>query len=302
MIEESAKTESQKTKKIKKRLFLTKIIILVSMIIFGYFGFKYFQIISEQRSKAKAEVGKFDNIESEIFDLSDDYKNTESGDLQSLPDITVNELKEKGAEFIYHMLLKNQVQINDLKEQVQSLKADFAKYKGQEKIGKIIFSYIDLRQKIIADENYEDALKSFEMLVVFDVRLSAEVVKLKPLLKNYSDAKKLNKDFEKLIPKIIATKNNGEDQGFVAKVRHYISKLIVIRRVDGKNQFNVDGIVAKTEKLLIEQNYQEALNALLILDPIYHSVLADFLTELSGSLEVQKVDSEILLYLKNLSQ
>lgn len=305
MSEEKNRTEVQKSearspvKTKRDKLFFTKLVALIALIVFSYFGFKYFQILSEQKQKAKAEISKFDNIESEIFDLADASK---SSDIDPASDISVEELKEKGAEFIYHMLLKNQVQINALKEQIQSLKSDFTKYKSQEKIGKIIFTYVDLRQKIIAGENYDNELKSFEVLSAFDEKLSGKLDKLKPLLKNYSDAKKLKKEFNELIPQLIATKNNPVEAGFIAKIRYNISKLIVIRRIDGKNPFDVDGIIVKTEKLLNEENYQDALTNLLALDQSNHAIIVNFLNDLNATLEVQKVDQEILLYLKNLSQ
>jgi hypothetical protein len=52
---------------------------------------------------------------------------------------------------------------------------------------------------------------------------------------------------------------------------------------------------------LQEQNYQEALNNLVALDPLYHSVIVNFLDKLNVALEVQKIDQEILSYLKTLS-
>jgi hypothetical protein len=75
----------------------------------------------------------------------------------------------------------------------------------------------------------------------------------------------------------------------------------VIRRIDGKNPNDVDGIVAKTEKALHNENYQEALETLLTLDQTYHEILVNFLSELSADAEVKQIDFEILSHLKNLS-
>ena len=295
--------ENKKNNSIRKRhFFLTKSVILLSLIFFGYFGFKYWNNERIQQLEAKVKIDKNNVADGEIFDLSDEYKNQyDDQNIENFPDLTANELKEKGAEFIYQMLLKNQVQINDLKDQLQALRADFVKYKNQEKIGKMIFAYIDFRQKIFSDFIDEDSLKNFEMLSAFDQNLQAKIVKLKPLLAGFSHKKNLEKSFNDLIPKLVAKKNINPDSGFVAKIRYQLSKLIVIRRIDGKNVGDVDEIVVKTEKLLREKNYQEALNSLLRLDQSYHEILVNFLDDLSSAAEIQKIDQEILNYLKSLT-
>jgi len=200
------KTNSE-LKNIKKQFLLINILTLIVVGFFIYFGFKYFQIKEAAKNSAKTEVGKFDNIENEIFDLSEEYKaQGEDQDPSGLASLSANEMQERGAEFVYQSLLKNQLQINDLKTQVQSVKDEFSKYKNREKITKIIFSYIDLRQKIFAnnevsinetnDKNvitgYEDSLRNFEMLVVLDNdKLQENAVKLRPLLEKFVNQKSL---------------------------------------------------------------------------------------------------------------
>jgi len=306
MTEEKAKRSSENlaSKSFKKKFSLTRVAVLFVIIFSGYLGLRYFEIKQSRKLSAKAEVGKFDNIESEIFDLGEEYKNQLTGDSHDphgLSDLPLNAVQENGAEFIYKMLLKNQSEINDLKQQTQFLKSEFTKYKNQEKLGKLILSYVDFRQKLLVGLSGEDELKNFEMLAAYDQNLQDKVSKLKPLLKTFASREKLTKDLASLIPEIIATKNSGAQDAFFAKVRHNISKLITIRRIDGKNPDDVDGIIVRTEKLLHDANYQEAFDSLMALDASYHAILADFLSELSTTVEVRKIDSEILSYLKTLS-
>jgi hypothetical protein len=286
----------------KNQHFLIKMVAILSLIAFSYVGFKYWQIEKSQRLAAQEHVKKFDNVESEIFDLSDEYKaeNPEEN-FNDLEDLTINELREKGAEFIYQMLIKNQVQINDLKEQINSLKSQITKYKNQEKIGKMILVYVDLREKFLAGANYSDSLKSFEILASSDENLQKKITKLKLLLPNFTSKKDLENSFEKLIPDLITIKTNKPDGGIIAKIRHNISKLVIIRKIDGKNPESVDGIIAIAEKHLREESYQEVMNSLLSLKPDYHKILSDFLTKLNVAIELQKVDEEILNYLKSLT-
>lgn len=291
------KTDANASK--KKQFFLVKIVVSFALIFFGYFGFKYWQISVAKKSQAKSQIEKFDNVESEIFDLADEYKNHSGAN--DLSDMTMNELKEKGAEFVYQMLLKNQVQIEDLRIQIQELKSEILKYKNQEKIGKMIFTYVDLRQNIFSGKSGEEELKTFELLISSDEILQNKITKLKPLLANFSHQERLITAFSDLIPELVITKDHNPNPNLVAKIRRNLSKLIIVRRIDGKNPNNIDGIIVKIEKSLQAENYQEAFNQALSLDQNYHEILKEFLDSLSVAVEVQKIDQEILNYLKTLS-
>ena len=291
-------SEVIKTEK-KKRSFLTKIIVIFVVIFAGYVGVRYWQIKALHRLNAQLESGKFDNIESEIFDLSSDDKNHEDVHLDDskLSDITLTELKEGGAEFIYQLLLKNQVQIGDLKTEIQNLKLEFAKYKSQEKAGKIIFVYVDLRQRFYAGENFAETLKSLETLTALDKNLQAKITLLKPNLEKFHGSKTLLKDFTALIPDLIATKTDNHDNSLVKKIRHNLSKLVVIRKLDANTQ-SVDGIIRTTENFIQAENFGEAFNSFSLLDQSYQEISPEFLEELKAAAEIQKIDEEILLYLR----
>ncbi len=282
----------------KKKISIKRTAILFVILFVGYFGLRHFEIQQARKLKATSEVSKFDNIESEIFDLAEEYK---SGSHENLSDIPLSEIQEKGAEFVYKMLLRNQQQINDLKQETQSLRLEFTKYKSHEKLIKIVFAYVEFRQRLFVGEAYENHLKNFEMLTSSDQNLQEKIAKMRISLKNYAYNKKLSADFDQLIPEIIATKTSNSETGIFAKVLHNLSKLIVVRRVDGKNPNDVDGIIARTEKLLAEENYEKALEALLMLDQNYHEILVNFLNELNSAAEVKKIDEDISSYLKTLN-
>ncbi len=264
------------------------------MILVCFLAVQFFQI----KNKKLANNGAQKESIEDIFDLSDSYKNGENEDLS---DLTINEMKEKGAEFVYQSILKNQVQINDLKQQIQNLNSEFSKYKSQEKLGKIIFAYIDFRRDLLGLKPYQQDLRNFEMIIFADQILQDKVEKLKPLLTNFNNQKQLQKSFKEIIPELLATNNSSGQNDFLSKVRHYISKLIVIRRIDGKNPNDIDGIILKIEQSLSEENYQEALNSSLLLDQNYHQIMTGFLEKLNNALEIQKIDQGILDYLKKLT-
>jgi hypothetical protein len=286
------------TNSAKKRSgFLTKFIAVIALTILTIFvtfsAAKFWKSNPQNSTKEEAS-------DHEIIGLADDFSGEDRDD--ELSDLTVNEMREKGAEFIYQILLKNQGKIEDLQNQIQSLRAEVQKYRSQEKIGKMVVVYVDLRDKIIAGKPYSEEMRSFEILAASDDSLAAKTSKLRSSLEKFSTKEKLQKNFADLIPEIILNKKKGADQeSLLGKARQYFSRLIIIRRIDQKNPQDVDSAVVKIEKALAAENYQEALASALSLDQSYHEILKNFLDELSATLEFHQIDREILNYLKSLS-
>ena len=285
-------TTSQKTPE-KKGSILTKIILLIALIGGGLVAIKLWRKGSEQTKQEQ-------RLDQDIIGLAEGY--ADQGDQEDLSDLSVNELREKGAEFIYQMLLKNQLKIEDLGAQLQALKSEVLKYRSQEKLGRMILIYVDLREKIISEKGYNEEMKSFEILSASDEVLTAKIAKLKPLLSSFASQKKLEKNFANIIPELIINKKNSvANESLVAKIQRNISRLVVLRRIDEKNPQEVDTVVVRIEKLLKQENYSDALSAGLSLPADYNPILKNFLDELHASLEVKQIDQEILNYLKSLN-
>ncbi len=285
-------TTSQKIPE-KKSSILTKIILLIALIGGGLVAVKLWQKGSEQ---TKPEQG----LDQEIIGLVEGY--SDQSEQEDLSDLGINDLREKGAEFIYQMLLKNQLKIEDLSAQLQALKSEVLKYRNQEKLGKMILVYVDLREKILSEKVCSEEMKSFEILSASDEVLTAKIAKLKPLLLSFASQKKLEKNFAEIIPELIINKKNSvTNESLIAKIQRNISRLIVLRRIDEKNPQEIDAIVVRIEKLLKQENYSDAFSAALSLPADYNPILKNFLDELHASLEVKQIDQEILNYLKSLN-
>lgn len=285
-------TTSQKIPE-KKGSILTKIILLIALIGGGLVAVKLWQKGSEQ---TKPEQG----LDQEIIGLVEGY--SDQSEQEDLSDLGINDLREKGAEFIYQMLLKNQLKIEDLSAQLQALKSEVLKYRNQEKLGKMILVYVDLREKILSEKVCSEEMKSFEILSASDEVLTAKIAKLKPLLLSFASQKKLEKNFAEIIPELIINKKNSvTNESLIAKIQRNISRLIVLRRIDEKNPQEIDAIVVRIEKLLKQENYSDAFSAALSLPADYNPILKNFLDELHASLEVKQIDQEILNYLKSLN-
>jgi len=282
-----------------KSSFARRIALMAILMVLVVVGFQYYKVKYSQRAKLQDEIAKFDNIESDIFDFSGDGKNHEEVhfDDSKLSELTLTELREGGAEFIYQLLLKNQVQIADAKTEIQALKADLAKYKSQEKAQKTIFVYIELRQKFYQGENFSENLKSFEVLAALDKNLQEKFNELKPNLAKFYGSKKIQQDFISLIPDFIATKSNDANASLMKKIRHNLSKLVVIRKLSASTQ-TVDGIIKLVEDSLQNEDFIAAFNNFSLLDASFQAVSPEFVEKLKAASEVQKLDQNILLYLR----
>ena len=277
----------------KKSSILTKIILLI-LLIGGVL------VVVKLWHKNPENPKQEQSSDHDLIGLVEGY--ADQNNQEDLSDLATNELREKGAEFIYQMLLKNQLKIEDLNTQLQTLKSEVLKYRSQEKLGKMILVYVDLREKILFEKSYDEDLKIFEVLGASDEVLTGKIAKLKPLLPIFVTQKKLEKNFANIIPELIINKKNSvTNESLIAKIQRDISRLVVLRRIDEKNPGEVDAVVVRIEKLLKQENYSDALSAALSLPADYNPILKNFLDELHTSLEVKQIDQEILNYLKSLN-
>ncbi len=287
---------------IKRKLKITNVFLIIfSIALLVFLITQYYQKL---KTKQNNQSIKSESLEEDFFDISDEYKKSENKKDEDLPDITATELQEKGVDFFYRVFLKNQVQINSLQQEIVSLRNEFTNYKNSEKSIQIIFSYIELREKLFKknflDLNFQKSFENFDAITKNDNFLSERINKLKVLLSNIKTHEEILQMFEKLIPEIIATKKFEKKDSWLNNFRHYLAKIIVIRKIDDENLSDVDGIIRSTEQLLKKENYNEALNVFIKIDEKYLQISQDFMSTLKDSSEIQKIDQEIFSYLKNL--
>jgi hypothetical protein len=276
----------------EKNNYLKIAIIAIALLVICYVAFKLLTATKTQEAK-EVETTQFD---SEIFDINDEYKASES----DLAELTVSQMREKGADFIYQMLLKNQLQIESLKGDVRDLQNEVRKYKSHEKIGKMILSYVKLRDRIFAGEDYSKELSTFDLLSLNDKTLNKLSLALGEKLKNFSSNEKLRQEFSVLSPELIAIKNHGNSDEFFPKMMRNISKIITIRRTDKVDGNDVDAVIFRIEKSLKEKDYSKALADLNSLEEKYRDVSMPFVSSLESRIDIEKLDQKITSHLEQL--
>ncbi len=287
---------------IKRKLKIANVFLI--NVVIALVVFLITQYYQKLKTKQSNQTIKSESLEEDFFDISDEYKKSENKKDEDLPDITATELQEKGVDFFYRVFLKNQVQINSLQQEIASLRSEFTNYKNSEKSIQIIFSYIELREKLFKknflDLDFQKSFENFDAITKNDNFLSERANKLRVSLSLVSTHREILQMFEKLIPEIIATKKFDKKDSWFNNFRHYLAKIIVIRKIDDENLSDVDGIIRSTEHLLKQENYNEALNVFIKIDEKYSQISQDFMSTLKNLAEIQKIDQEIFLYLKNL--
>ena len=239
--------------------------------------------------------------EDSILDISDEYRAGLENET-TVHDLNISEIKEKGAEFVYQLLIKNQVQIEDINNQLRNFKGDFIKLKSREKINKLIINYVELREKLFNGEDCKSEIEGYDLLSVSDEFLQNKFVVIKEGYTLFSTQKKLMESFKVVTNQLIINENYNEKKASLfEKLRHNFNKLVVIRKVKNLNPDRLEGVINQIELALSQKNYQEALNKSLSLDKAYFPIIQKFLEELSIAIEIQSADKEIIKYLKSLT-
>jgi hypothetical protein len=242
-----------------------------------------------------------DSKEDSILDISDEYRDGLENET-TVHDLNISEIKEKGAEFVYQLLIKNQVQIEDINNQLRNFKGDFIKLKSREKINKLIINYVELREKLFNGEDCKSEIEGYDLLSVSDEFLQSKFLIIKEGYALFSTQKKLLESFKSITNQLIINENYDEkNTSLFEKLRHNFNKLVVIRKVKNLNPDQLEGVINQIELALSQKNYQEAMNKSLSLDKAYFPIVQKFLEELSIAIEIQNADKEIIKYLKSLT-
>lgn len=270
---------------------LKKLFWLILAIVIIFIAAKIHDEYQYKKAAKLVTPDQLSNIETQIFDINSNADNNGSIAISSEGDTS---------------LIKQKLQIEELQKQLQILQIELDKLKNQDKLPKIIIALVELQNQFELGKNYDGNLSKLEALSASDLVLNNKIEKLKAVLKNSpKHSREISNNFAGIIPQIIALKySEPQNTGIIGKIWNNISKLITIRRIDGivkKPKQNVDFIILQTEKLIAEEKYEQALNLLSTLGQDYQPVLVKVNFDLQNAADFQKVNSEILSYLKELS-
>jgi len=285
----------------KKSHFLLKSFFVVVLTFVCLMVYKNLQIKEGVIVKKPVVNIDKDSKEDSILDISDEYKAGLENET-TVHDLNISEIKEKGAEFVYQLLIKNQVQIEDINNQLRNFKGDFIKLKNHEKINKLILNYVELREKLFNGEDCKSEIEGYDLLSVSDEFLQNKFLVIKEGYALFPTQKKLLESFKSITNQLIINENYDEkNASLFEKLRHNFNKLVVIRKVKNLNPDRLEGVINQIELALSQKNYQEAMNKSLSLDKAYFPIVQKFLEELSIAIEIQNADKEIIKYLKSLT-
>jgi hypothetical protein len=293
--------ENFKSKKTTKNSALLKIflIILVSVIIIIIY--QNFQIKNSSSVKNFLPIATNTHTISDdnLLDVSEEYKNNNEA---TLHDLNLSEIKEKGAEFVYQLLIKNQVQIEELNNQVRLLKIDLDRVKNQEKFNKLILSYIELREKIFSHTDCQKELENFDLLIAKDEFLVKKFSVIKENFIEMIPHETIIKNFNQITKDLIVNENyNHETADLLSKIQHNFKRLVIVRKITNAGQNSLEYRINNIETLLKQKNYNSVLTELLALDKLYFPIIEKFLEDIGLIIEINNADQDIIRYLKSLN-
>lgn len=248
-----------------------------------------------QAAKKAAQLESLQNIETQIYDASSLQKNN----------VVSAETAIASGNNYAAALLSQQTKIEELQKKYEALILELNKIRNQDKISKLVITFVELNNNVTAQKNYQEELQKFEILSASDQILVAKIARLKVILSNdLKTSSQLQQEFRALIPKIIANKSVDHHSGSVIfTIKNAVANLVTIRRVDGQvrdSQDNVDFIVLETERLIEQKKYRQALNLLDSLENKYQPLLTKFVFDLQNIAQLQELNEEIFNYFKNL--
>jgi hypothetical protein len=300
--------EAAKKLRFFRRKFTIFFVILPLVLISG--AMIYVQKRDEKAREiiARQEAEKFNSLEEEVFDLSSEKEAEESlqVEVEGSESAEFPESKSNESESLtYQFLVRQQEQILELRHEVTLLKDEISKARNQDKISKMIFAYLDLRQKFFAGEDYTQTLTEIDLLARADMALTQEIKNLKIILPRFVPAEKLRESFSSLVPQLISERDNQPKNGFTEKLKQNLSKLVIIRKINTEaarndnDVENIDAKIAQIEKLLRERNYQKSYQLVLALPSKYQQILQQFMIDLQVAHEVAIADQAIINHLKS---
>lgn len=269
---------------------LNKPLIRIAVIILAIFVIVTVAVLYKQNLKqAKLKSAtKFSNVESAIFN---DDKDLRSEEQKRIEDINQ----------IYSASIHSQIAINDLRSEINNLKKQVTIYGDQKNFAKLAFSYYDLRQKILAGEDYKNQLENFKLLAAFEVNLKNRATALEEALAKTKSPKDIENDFQNLIPQLINIQRAQNSGNIFDRVKSYVLQSIVIRNTDETKAQNIDKVILHIEKLLEKKSYSKAYETLEKLPQEYQKVTKQFIDDLKNFSALQDLDNNILSYLEGLA-
>lgn len=292
-------TKNIKNKTRNNHNFLLKFFLLLLGFFAIFMIYKNLQIKNSIEEKPPLAKATETIRESDLLDISEEYKNNDEA---TLHDLNLSEIKEKGAEFVYQLLIKNQVQIEDINNQLRNLKADLTKFKNQEKFNKFVINYIELREKLFNDIDCKTEIENYDLLTIEDDFLQKKFSIIKENYNILPSHQKLIKDFKIIIKQLIINEDYIENNAdFIEKLRYNLKKLILIRKTSNNSPTSLEGNIIEIENALNQKNYDLALTKLLSLNKIYFPIIQKFLEDLGTASEIANADKEIMKYLKSLT-
>jgi hypothetical protein len=289
--------EPELTKPNKKALliaFFKNVAVAIILIVFAYFAYSFF--LQNKQSKPNKTA-----FEEDLFFLSEDHhKNV------NLDELNFAEIKEKGPEFIYQLLVKNQVQIQDLYNKINDLNQELIKYQNRQQISKIAISYFELHQKIFnnsestSSQNILQHISTIELLLTENPDLQGNIDIIKSALPNFVNQNQLLLELQKIIPHFQLLQNQNSEPNFFDKIKATITKFIVFRKIKNAKANSIDDKINQIELAIKQQNYNLALQIFLALNRTENLELASFYQHLKTMQQIEKADQEIMKIIKDL--
>lgn len=194
------------------------------------------------------------------------------------------------------------IKIEKLQQNLNNLELRIDRISLNKELPRLVLSFFELRTLIDMNMDYEVKLQEFVTLAAKDANLNQKAQQLSTILRkrNYKTGD-IEPSFGRSIDKLVALKAQEDESK--NRITTFFSKLITVRRIDGKivdKGDDIDRRILLIEKFLQQKSYALALNEVEKFDDKYQKELKNFTIMLQNQVELDEVSKDIFSYLKTI--
>jgi hypothetical protein len=198
-----------------------------------------------------------------------------------------------------------QVKINDLETRINELELKINNIDLKDEMSILAISFAKLSYLIQQESDYQIELSKFAALSAKNYYISSEIKLLEDALdkKNYKRSKISSVFNNKIDDLILLKEKSNHDSGMFEKIKRNVANLVIIRRIDGVINNDLDEIdakILKIEQLMDSGSFNLALSEVSDMDLEYKSILKDVIFMLESQAAINNSIKNIFSYLQKI--
>ncbi len=290
-------TEQIKTKNLKRHYLLTIIWLLI--IVFLYFAFQFTLQQINYKKNNKQELDKLSNVKNQIYKTNQgqEINLTNSDEEQKRKTLNLTPSKDQASTTQQNQILQLQNDYNQLKLELERIKTN-------NKLPRMILSFVKLIDLTNLKQNYQPQLHQLELLFKGDKSLENKLEKLKSALaKSPKNNQELHQEYMQIINSNNSSKtfNQNKPKDFWQRLKLVVGNFITIKKINPAQQELEKIKLTEIEANIVIECYSKALEIIKELSVENQEIFLPLTNDLGNAIDLQNSQNDIYQYLNLLT-